>query len=158
VRDFIITNYEVTIYAWILLIKQVKASKMFEICTIIILLIVLSFVIMFYLKKFIFNNNLLITTLVGPKIFSKSFFSLCWNIMNMWNTNNHKKIGKAKWKAYNPKQKVQNHTNEFSCNLTEMAFWIYLWWRNTCLGGIGHCVLKWKNWDNFTQLRSINII
>ncbi len=119
----------------------------------------LRFCYLFFSYSFyIFNNNLLRTTIVGPKYFPRVFFLCFGNIMNMWNTNNHKKIGKAKWKSDNQKQKVQTHTNEFSCNLTKMVFWTYLWGRNTCLGGIEHCVLKWKNWNTFTQLGSINII
>jgi hypothetical protein len=84
----------------------------------------------------------------GPKILSKRYFFLFWNVMSMWNTNNHKKTRNVKWKSYNPKQESQEHTtDEFSWNL---AYKVMLW--------ISHQAFKMENfkssWISYTCMNS----
>jgi len=77
-------------------------------------------------NKVLKHSLQVLVCLNGPKIISKRYFFLFWNVMNIWYTNNHKKNRKVNWKSYSPKQESQGHTtNEFSWNLTyKVILWI----------------------------------
>jgi hypothetical protein len=83
--------------------------------------------------KIIQKNNGCWFVWMDQKYHQRGIFSMFYNVINMWNTNSHKKIFLAKWKSYSWKWKDQRCSNKFSWNLTKVVVWIYLWGGNTCL-------------------------